>query len=158
MASPALIAAALAVLAPQGPQSPLAVAKKMLSGYKKAMIDEDLGFFEKHSTPDMIFVDAQGRKMARKDALEGVKQGFAMTTKIHHLDEKVVSARRTKEGVLSIGDVSMESTVNMGGKPGKLVSRMRIESLIVPKGKDWQYKRITLLKEDAKIDGKPAGM
>lgn len=158
MASPALIAAALAVLAPAGPQSPLAVAKKMAEGYKKAMITEDIGYFQKNSTPDLVFVDAQGRKLSKKDALEGVKQGFAMTKKIHRMDQKIVSARRTKEGVLSVGDVSMEATVEIGGKPGKMVSKMRVETLAVPVGTAWHYKRIRLVKEDTKIDGKSMGM
>lgn len=157
MASPALIAAALAVLAPHGPQSPMVVAKKMSADYKKAMIAEDISYFEKNCTPDLVFI-AGGQKLPRKQALEGVKQGFAMTTKIHRLDEKVVSARRTKEGIVSVSDTYIESTVDMGGKPGKMVSKMRVETLAVPKGNAWHYKQIKLLKDDTKVNGKPMHM
>ncbi|RYG23710.1 hypothetical protein EON82_13160 [bacterium] len=158
MASPALIAAALAVLAPHGPQSPMAVAKKMSADYKKAMINEDISYFEKNATSDFEFVDAQGRKGHLKETLMGIKQGFAMTTKVHRLEEKIVSARRTKEGIFSVGDVYMEATVDMGGKPGKMVSKMRVETLVVPKGNAWHYKRIWLAKDDTKVNGKPMGM
>ena len=158
MASPALIAAALAVLGPHGPQTPLTVAKKMSADYKRAMINEDLSYFEKSAAPDFEFIDGQGRKGHLKETLAGVKQGFEMTTKIHRMEEKIVSARRTKEGVLSVGDVYMEATVNMGGKPGKMVSKMRVETLAVPKGNTWLYKRIKLSHEDTKIDGKSMGM
>ena len=78
MASPALIAAALAVLAPHGPDTPMSVAKKMSNDYIKAMKTEDISYFEKSVTPDFEFVDAQGRKGHAKETFAGIKQGFEL--------------------------------------------------------------------------------
>jgi hypothetical protein len=151
MASPALIAAALAALAPAGPQSPMMVAKKFSADYKKAMLTKDIAYFEKNSTADFQYIDTKGNKMAKGPAVEGVKMGFSMYKKYKHLDQKIVSARRAEGGVIMITDLDLEATVDM-------TSKMRNESLLVPVGKGWAYKRIKVLTEDTKIDGKPLKM
>jgi hypothetical protein len=158
MASPALIAAALAALAPAGPQSPMMVAKKFSADYKKAMLTKDIAYFEKNSTADFQYIDTKGNKMAKGPAVEGVKMGFSMYKKYKHLDQKIVSARRAEGGVIMITDLDLEATVDMGGKVGNMTSKMRNESLLVPVGKGWAYKRIKVLTEDTKIDGKPLKM
>lgn len=158
MAAPLIVAASLAVLAAAPPETPMAIARKVNAEYKRAMLAKDIAHFEKNSTPDFAYISASGEKASKKQALEGIKQSFAMTKRVDLLEMKIVSARRAEGGVLVTSDCKMVAQIAMGKQNGNLVTTFRDEVLVVPMGKGWAYKRVKILKDDTKIDGKPVKM
>lgn len=157
MAPSAVIAAALAVLAPPGPESPMAVAKKTNADYRRAMLAKDVAYFEKNAAKDFTYV-SQGGTASRAQALAGIKQSFALTKKTERMDMRVVSARRAEGGIVYVTDAKTASEVVVGKKTGKMASAFRFETLLVPRGKGWVYKRVKILMEDTTLDGKPMEM
>lgn len=144
----------VAALALASSETPLDVAKQKTAEYVKAMKTKNLAHFEKGATADFVYIDMKGRKAGRAQAMAGIKQAFAMTIKT--LDDKVVSAKKAEGGVVYVNDIKVVASGSMGGpKPSTMVSVMRVETLVVSKGGKWLYKRVKMLKNDTKIDGKP---
>ncbi len=158
MAAPLIVAASLAVLTAAPPESPTVVAKKMAADYRRAILAKDSGYFMKNSTEDFTYSLSNGPKAGKRQALAGVKQSFDSTKKVDLLEMKVVSARRAEGGVLFTADCKMKADMDMGGKTGRMESKFRTEMLVVPLGKGWAYKRVKMLTDDTKVDGKPMKM
>ncbi|CAN5406480.1 hypothetical protein BH11ARM2_BH11ARM2_28080 [soil metagenome] len=148
----------LAALAVAGSETPMEVAKRFSTAYVKAMKTKDLTHFDQGSTEDFVYIDGHGRKAGKTQAVAGIKSAFSMMT-ITSFDVKVVSAKKAEGGVLYVTEAKMVATMKTGGpKPSMMVSNMRDETLVVPKGNKWYYKRVKELKDDTTIDGKPMKM
>lgn len=144
----------VAALALAGSGTPMEVAKQKSAEYVKAMKTKNLAHFTEGATVDFVYIDVKGRKVTKAQALGGIKQAFAMTIKT--MDNKVVSAKKAEGGVVYVNNMKVVASGSMGGpKPSTMVSFMRVETLVVPKGGKWLYKRVRMLKDDTKIDGKP---
>ena len=139
-----------------GFETPLAVATRLSKEYRSALLARDADRIEKSGTADFMYVDVKGRKLSRADAMAAMRGGLKAMTAVRRVDVKVLSAQRGEGGVVYVSQTKMLATINVGGpKPSTLESTMRNEWLAVPASGGWLIKRIRVLKEETKIDGKP---
>ena len=148
-----LFVASLAVLAPAQAETPDAIARRAMAVHRKAFLSRNMDAITESTTPDFTYVNLRGQTAERGPALAGMKQGLTMYKRVDRLDQKLVSARRVKEGVLMVTDTYMEATVETGGKSGRLATALRAESLLVSRGRGWAYRRIRVLKESTTMPG-----
>lgn len=143
-------------------ETPMTVARQMATEYKTALMKKDVGYFDKRSTSDFVYIDEKGRKMLRGQSMEQMKQGFAMMT-IDSMTENVVSAKKAEGGVLFTTDMKMAATLKMPSAKDKkkmahLDSTARFDSLVVKQDGVWKYKRVKMIKSKDLVDGKTSPM
>ncbi len=158
MASPALIAAALAVLSPLGPETPMAIAAGITQGSLKALRTKDASYFEKHIAPDFVYISLKGQRQTKAAAVAGMKGSFQAIRGIPKASSRVVSARRAEGGIVFVEEQSITAKVGDGPKLSTIESKTRTEDLFVLKGGVWMAKRIKVLSDSTVIDGKPMPM
>ncbi|RYG66443.1 DUF4440 domain-containing protein [bacterium] len=152
MASPLLLAV-LALLAPVRPETPTAIARRTMATFRKAFLARNAEEIAANVTEDFTFVDVKGEKTRREFAIAEMRRGLARYKRVNRYDENLVTAKRVKEGVLMVTEAFLDVTVDAGGKLGHLVTTTRTESLLVPRGKGWAYRRIRLLSQSTTLPG-----
>lgn len=158
MVSASLLATALAVLAPNGPATPLATAKALSKAYANSIATKNAAWLEKNTTFDFVYISIKGQKQTRAQAIAGMKGMFTAVKGAPKIDCRVVSARKAEGGLIFVQDTTIVGKADFGKPaPSTIESRTREEVLFVPKGKGWLAKRMKILKDSTVIDGKTIG-
>ena len=135
------------------PDSPEAIAHRAMESYRKAFLTRNASLIARETTGDFAYVDAKGVRYERGPALAQMQRSTASYRSIGNYKQTLVSAKRVKEGVVMIVDSYLEMTIDYHGKPGRVVVAVRGESLLVPRGKEWAYRRVRVLRESTTMPG-----
>lgn len=133
--------------------TPIAIAKKALAEQKAAFVAKDASRVAKGFTSDFTYVDKQGRVAKRDASVQSFRYSLSTYQRIRKYEVTVVNARRTKEGVVVVADTFFDVDLTMNNKKGRLTSWARNESLLVPKGAVWLFRRIRVLDSKMTLPG-----